>query len=269
MRIEVEGAGPLVVKLAGVAGGVGLYREECDAARAAGFRVAAADLAGDRGDDPAPQTLNWDFLAAEVARVIDAAGGGPAIVWGTSFGTLVALAAAARWPGRVGGLLLCHPPDRSAIRPSMERLFRWVERRDASDRMRRLILSGAFAYLGGWEALHPGLLARSPRLIRAGALTRTPSSTVREKLHLLWTESPGLPAPGLWTRTSIVAGAWDRVAPPEGARRLAARMTGSTLRVMPRTGHGTAWTHARSYNAVCVQELRRIATLFTSAAAGG
>lgn len=267
MRIEVEGAGPLVVKLAGVAGGVGLYREECDAARAAGFRVAAVDLAGDRADDPAPQALTWDSLAAEVARAVDAAGGGPAVLWGTSFGTLIALAAAARWPGKVGGLLLCHPPDPAATLPSMEKLFRWVERRNAADRTRRVILSGAFAYLGGWEALHPGLAARAPRLIRAGARTRTPSSTVREKLRLLWSESPGLPAPGLWPRTSIVAGAWDRVAPPEGARRLSARMTGSTLHVMPRTGHGTAWTHARSYNAVCVQELRRIAGLLTSAGA--
>ncbi|HEX6851182.1 MAG TPA: alpha/beta hydrolase [Candidatus Polarisedimenticolaceae bacterium] len=267
MRIEVEGAGPLVVKLAGVAGGVGLYREECDAARAAGFRVAAVDLAGDRADDPAPQPLTWDFLALETARAIDAAGGGPAIVWGTSFGTLVALATAARWPGRVCGLLLCHPPERTAIRPSLERLFRWVERRDASDFTRRLLLSGAFVYLGGWEAGYPGLPARAPGLLRAGARARTPSKTVREKLHLLWTESPGIPAPGLWPRTSIVAGAWDRVAPPDGARRLASRLTGSTLHVMPRTGHGTAWTHARSYNALCVQQLGRIAESVTSAGA--
>jgi pimeloyl-ACP methyl ester carboxylesterase len=266
MRFEVGGEGPLVVKLAGVAGGVALYREECDAARAAGFRVAAADLSGDRADDPAPQVLTWDFLAAEVARSVDAVGGGPAILWGTSFGTLVALAAAARWPGRVRGLLLCHPPERTAIRPSLERLFRWVERRDASDLTRRVLVSGAFAYLGGWEAVYPGLPARAPRLLRAGARARTPSTTVREKLHLLWSESPGLPAPGLWPKTSIVAGAWDRVAPPDGAKRLAARMTGAALHVMPRTGHGTAWTHARSYNALCVQELRRIAGNLTPSA---
>ena len=259
MRFEVEGTGPLVVKLAGVAGGVALYREECDAARAAGFRVAAADLAGDRADDPATGDLTWDSLAADAARVIDAAGGGPAIVWGTSFGTLVALASAARWPGKVSGLLLCHPPERSALRPSMERLFRWAERRQAPELQRRLLLSLAFVWLGGWEAAHPGLLARVPRLVRVNATTGTPSSTVRQKLRLLWSESPGLPAPGLWPRTSIVAGAWDRVTPPDGARRLAARMTGAALHVMPRTGHGTSWTHARSYNAVCVQELRRIA----------
>jgi pimeloyl-ACP methyl ester carboxylesterase len=267
MRFDVDGAGPLVVKLAGIAGGVELYREECDAARAAGFRVAAADLAGDRADDPAPHDLTWDSLAAEVCRVIDAVGGGPAIVWGTSFGTLIALAAAARWPGRVSGLLLCHPPEPTAIRSSLSKLFRWAEDRDAPDLVRRLSVSAAFALLGGWESVFPGLPARAARLLRASARTATPSRTVRQKLRLLWSESPGLPAPGLWPRTSIVAGAWDRVAPADGARRLAARMTGSTLLVMPRTGHGTSWTHARSYNAVCVQELRRISAIVTSAGA--
>lgn len=264
MRSEVDGTGPLVVKLAGVAGGVGIYREACDAVRAAGFRVAAADLAGDRADDPAPLAIAWDFLAREAARAIDAAGDDRAILWGTSFGALVALATASRWPGKVSGLLLCHPPDRAALRPAMERALHAIERRRAPDLVQRVLVTSVLAGLCGWEALRPGMLRRVPALLRATGSARTPMSTVRGKLCLLASESPGLPAPGLWPKTSIVAGAWDRVAPPDGARRLANRMTGSTLHVMSRTGHGTAWTHARSYHAVCVRELRRVSGTISS-----
>jgi hypothetical protein len=41
VRLSVGGTGPLVVKLAGIAGGTGLYREEMRAVASSGFAVAA------------------------------------------------------------------------------------------------------------------------------------------------------------------------------------------------------------------------------------
>ena len=110
MRLRVAGVGPPVVKLAGAAGGVGLYREEVDRARTAGFRVAELDLTGDRRDDPAPGPVTWDSLAGEVVQALDDMESTRAVLWGTSFGALVGLATAARRPERVRGLLLCAPP---------------------------------------------------------------------------------------------------------------------------------------------------------------
>jgi pimeloyl-ACP methyl ester carboxylesterase len=43
-------------------------------------------------------------------KAIDSLSAPRAVLWGTSFGSLVALATAARHPERVSGLLLSHPP---------------------------------------------------------------------------------------------------------------------------------------------------------------
>lgn len=256
MRLTTIGDGPLVVKLAGLAGGVGLFREECEAAARAGFRVALADTGGDRRDDPAPGPIGWDFLAAETEHAVEAAGGPPAILWGTSYGTLVALAAAARYPALASGLLLCHPPDPAELPRSFRRIRAWASTR--SNRVRRATTMLGFGLLTGWEIVYPGLARRLPGLWRANREASTPAGTVREKVDLLWSESPGLPAPGMWGRTSIVAGERDRIAPLGGAKRLASRMTGSRLVVIPRAGHTAAWTHTERYHAICVEELRRL-----------
>src|SRR5262249_23200836 len=69
MRVRwVGGGGPLVVKLAGLAGGVGLLQAQAERVAREGFRVALLDTGGDRADDPAPGPIGWDFLAGEVVR---------------------------------------------------------------------------------------------------------------------------------------------------------------------------------------------------------
>ena len=74
MKLTVHGTdGPLVVKLAGMAGGIRLYDEEIAAAVAAGFRVAALDVSGDRLDDPPNRQLDWGLYADEVQEAIDRA----------------------------------------------------------------------------------------------------------------------------------------------------------------------------------------------------
>lgn len=263
MRWAESGSGRLVVKLAGIAGGVGLYREECDAAASAGFRVARVDTAGDRADDPAPGPLTWDGLAAEVRRALDALSDGPAILWGTSFGSLVAIATAARHPGRVAGLLLAVPPEPSAQPHWFPQALDWAESTSNPDRAVRALLPLSFVAFAGWEMVHPGLLARAPALARANVEAATPSRTVRDKLGLLWRDAPGLPPPGLWSRTSLIAGRRDRIAPHAGARKLATRMTGSRLITLEGAGHGLAWTHAAAYNAAAIAELRHIADATT------
>jgi pimeloyl-ACP methyl ester carboxylesterase len=141
MRVSTRGEGPVVVKIAGVAGGVGLYEEEMEAAARAGFRVAALDTTGDRRDDPMTAPLTWDVLGDEVAAAIERTGSGRAILWGTSYGCLVALAAAARHPDRVAGLLLCHPPDPRRSPGLYRRLEAWAKRRANPTRAMRLLFS--------------------------------------------------------------------------------------------------------------------------------
>ncbi len=258
MRLSVGGEGPTVVKLAGTAGGTGLYHEEMTAAVVAGFRVAALDTTGDRADDPAPAALTWDAFADDVARGLDALGAARAILWGTSFGALVALAAASRHPGRVSGLVLCHPPMPRVVPRFQSALIRWASaRRDPASAMRTLFVVG-FNLLAAWEVAYPTTLARLPSLIRASRDARTPASTFLAKLRLLLDEHPGLPPVGARIPAAILAGAWDTVTPLAGARRLAASLPGARVSVLRFSGHAGAYSRPRTYAAQAVAALRHV-----------
>jgi pimeloyl-ACP methyl ester carboxylesterase len=260
MKLTVHGDdGPLVVKLAGIAGGIRLYDEEIAAAVAAGFRVAALDISGDRRDDPTPGPLGWELYAEEVEEVIDRAFTARAVVWGTSFGCLVALAAAARYPERVSGMLLSHPPD-PLWRPRLHRaLLTWAERRADPDLVARVMFSMAFLGLTSWEGLAPALWVRLPALVRAALEAATPHATVRRKLELLFRNEPGLPPPGAAIPVEIISGAWDLVAPLAGARRLASRIPGARIHVIGYSGHAGAYTRPRAHLDLALEALRRLA----------
>jgi pimeloyl-ACP methyl ester carboxylesterase len=252
-------AGPLVVKLAGIAGGIRLYDEEIEAAVAAGLRVAALDVSGDRQDDPPTRLVDWDLYADEVAEAITRAGADRAVVWGTSFGCLIALAAAARHPERIGGLLLSHPPDprwRSRLHVA---LLDWAERRVNPDLAARVMFAAAFVGLTSWEALSPPLWLRLPSLLRASIEAATPPATVRRKLDLLFRDDCGLPPHGAAIPVEIIAGAWDLVAPIPGARRVASYLPGTRMHVMGFSGHAGAYTRPRTYLAITIEALKRLA----------
>lgn len=257
MRIRAHGEGPLVLKLAGVAGGTGLYREEMEAATLSGFRVGALDVAGDRRDDPLPSRPTWRFYADEVARGLDVLGAERALLWGTSFGGLVALAAAARHPDRVSGLLLAHPPEPLRLPAIHRALIRWVVSDGRSDLTARIVFSLGFYALMGWEAIFPPLVLRVPGLLRVALEAATPTTTLRLKLRMLLREEPGLPPAGRMPVT-ILSGAWDTVAPLSGARHLAARIPGARLRIMRVSGHSGAYARPRAYARVSVEELRSL-----------
>jgi pimeloyl-ACP methyl ester carboxylesterase len=251
-------AGPVVVKLAGIAGGIRLYDEEIAKAVAAGYRVVAADISGDRWDDLAGRRIDWDLYAAEVAEAIERASAERAIVWGTSFGCLIALAAAARHPDRIRGLLLCHPPD-PLRRPRLHRaLLALTERGPSPDLVARVIFSAAFVGMTSWEAISPQLWVRLPALLRASVEAATPPATVRRKLELLFREDPGLPKAEASIPVEIISGAWDLVAPLSGARRLVTRMPGARLQVLKMAGHSGAYSQPKAHREAVLAALKRL-----------
>ena len=260
MKIRVHGQdGPLVVKLAGIAGGTHLYDEEIAEACAGGFRVVALDISGDRSDDPGEGPLGWDLYAAEVQEAIDRCLEPRAILWGTSFGCLVALAAASRYPERVSGLVLAHPPD-PLWRPRLHlALLDWVLRAPAPDLAARLVFSACFLGLTAWEGLSPALWVRLPSLARAALEAATPKATVRRKLELVFRDQPGLPPPDRAIPVEIVAGAWDLVAPLAGARRLASRIPGARVHALRYAGHAAAYAQPHAHFNAVLAALKRMA----------
>jgi 3-oxoadipate enol-lactonase len=260
MQMTVHGTdGPLVVKLAGIAGGIRLYDEEIAAVVAAGFRVAALDISGDRRDDPPSQPLDWDVYAHEVREAIDRAAASRAVIWGTSFGCLIALGTASRYPERVSGLLLSHPPD-PLRRPRFHRaLLSWTERRRNPDLLARVMFTSAFVGLTSWEGIAPALWVRMPALLRASLTAATPPATVKRKLELLFRDDPGLPPEGAGLPVEMIVGKWDLVAPLAGARRLASRIPGATIHVMGYSGHAGAYTRPHDYLTITIAALKRLA----------
>lgn len=257
MNLNLHGdRGPWIVKVGGLAGGIRMYDEEVAATVAAGFRVAALDTTGDRRDDPLEGPLTWDRLAGEVEAAIDRTGADRAIVWGTSFGCLVALAAAARKPARVCGLLLSHPPDPRRQPAIYPKLLRWTERRPHPELTARVLFSLGFMTMTAWEGVAPPIWPRLPGLLRASLEAATPATTVYGKLRLLLTGDPGLPGGPI--PVEIIAGAWDAVAPLGGARSLAARIPGARVTVMGYSGHGGAYARPRTYHRVVAACLARM-----------
>jgi len=255
MKLTVRGmTGPVVVKLSGIAGGTGLYREEMEAAAASGFRVVALDSSGDRWDDPAPGPLTWDGFAAEVEAAIASTGEGRAILWGTSFGCLLALAAAVRHPERVRGLLLCHPPDPLYRPRRYVRLLEWAEGRARPDLVARLLFSAGFLSLTSWEGLAPKLWVRVPSLLSASVEAATPAATVRRKLDLLFRDDPGVPS----VPVEIIAGSWDLVAPLAGARCVARRCSSARITVIGFSGHAGAYSRPLAYRRAFLGALSRL-----------
>ncbi len=258
MRLHTEGSGPLVIKIAGLAAGVGLYHEEIALARRSGFRVGALDTAGDRSDDPAPGSLGWDGLADEVIRALDRLEAPRAILWGTSFGSLVGLAVAARHPQRVRGLLLCSPPE-PGWRPGFYlRVYRWASSRTRPSAVSATWFSLGFIALNAWEFVNPFALARLPALARAALDARTPARTKHEKIGLLLQDHPGLPGPQPKIPCSILSGTWDMVTSPGASQRLADLLPGARLRRIPFAGHSSAYSHPKTYGRWVIEELRRL-----------
>jgi pimeloyl-ACP methyl ester carboxylesterase len=257
--VRTEGSGPPVVKVAGLAGGVELYAEEIALARAAGFRVAALDTSGDRRDDPAPARLSWELLAGEVVQAIDRLGVERAVIWGTSFGCLICLAAAARRPERVSGLLLNCPPRPAWRSPLYLSMLGWASRRREPDLWTAGLFQAGFLALNAWEFANVAALARLGHLSRSSAEAGTPMRTIREKLELLFGEHPGSPPAGAPPiPATIIHGAGDMITLPGAARAVAALLPGCRERRLLWGGHACAYSRPGTHGRWVVEELERL-----------
>jgi pimeloyl-ACP methyl ester carboxylesterase len=116
---EVTGDGPLVVCVPGMGDLRQAYRHTVPALVAAGLRVATFDLRGHGDSDDTFTRYDDEAAAGDLLALIDALGGGPALVLGNSMGAGAAAIAAARVPERVAGLALLGPFVRN---PDVNRL---------------------------------------------------------------------------------------------------------------------------------------------------
>ena len=148
------------------------------AALQGGFRVIALDLPGHGA--LRDRRFDWDEAVEEIARVIDEAAGGRAVVCGLSLGGYLAIDLAARYPERVAGLVIsgasAEPSGRVfpvAIRwlarvmdrtsaPRLDRFNRTWFRQRYPPATANAILAGGFGYEAGAAALYE-LIGRDAR----------------------------------------------------------------------------------------------------------
>ncbi|HEY3354784.1 MAG TPA: alpha/beta fold hydrolase [Polyangia bacterium] len=117
LHVVTEGQGPLVLLLHGFPEFWFSWRHQMGALAAAGFRAAAPDLRGyGRSEKPrGVGAYRLEALAADVAGLIRALGGGPATVVGHDWGGAVAWHAAARYPALVERLVVMNGPAQGAM----------------------------------------------------------------------------------------------------------------------------------------------------------
>jgi pimeloyl-ACP methyl ester carboxylesterase len=193
--------------------------------------VLALDLPGHGRSGGAPAERIED-LADWVIRVLDARGVAHAAIAGHSMGALVALAAAARHPARVRGIVLLGAAQAMPVHPDLLGAAR------AGDPAAvEFVLSWGFgrrAQLGG--ARVPGLwmLGGGARLLsQPGAAAALGADLAACAAYTSGPEH----AARVSCRALVVAGAQDRMAPPKGALALAAAIAGARYVEIAECGH--------------------------------
>lgn len=123
LAVEVRGEGPLVVCSPGMGDFRDAFGPLAGHLSANGFRVASVDLRG-HGDSTAEFASYGDEATADdLLAVVDAFGGGPAVLTGASMSAAAAVIAAGRQPGKVNGLVLLGPYLRNGGGKTMRRLL--------------------------------------------------------------------------------------------------------------------------------------------------
>jgi len=238
LHYEVAGdAGPALILLHGGPGADHTLFKPEFSVLADVARVVYLDQRGSgESDVGSPQTWTWPQWADDVVAFCAALDIEAPILVGVSSGGLVALTCAARYPDRVGGLVLDSP---LGVPNSLEAVLEVFERRGgpAARNAARRYLTGDTSdeARAAWaEHCLPlyGSPSPKPRRVNEDVLThfRTGGCGSADTTELL---------PQIICPTLVLAGEEDPLCPAGAARRLAAAITAPvTLDVVPGIGHG-------------------------------
>lgn len=235
-------AGPVVVLLHGLGASGQSWRLVAEQL-APQARILCPDLLGfGRSPWPAAGYTLDDHLAA-LARFLDlhVAPSQPVLLAGHSTGAVLALAWAARSPMRFRGLVLISLPiftTPAVARQAIAHISPLAWATVARPRLGRLICTAMCHTRPVWSALLPLLTPHTPADIARDAVLHTwpsYSQTLRNVLIAQHVDEDAARVAAAGMPVRLLHGTADRAAPPEAARRLAARWHWPLQRLAGRT----------------------------------
>ena len=216
-------------------------------------RVIAPDLRGHGRSDAPPGPYSVDRHADDLAALLDILGVGRAVVAGLSMGGYVAFALWRRHGPRVAGLALLDTraePDTPPGRANRDAGMALVRERGAAaiaDDMLPKILAPASLRDAALAARVHAMMADQSPLGIIGAL-----AALRDRPDSVPTLAT------IAVPTMIAAGEEDRLTPPDDARRMAARIPGAHVAIIPGAGHLSPLENPGAVNAALVGLLHRV-----------
>lgn len=122
LAVEVQGEGPLVICSPGMGDTRDAFTPFATHLAACGYRVACLDLRGHGESTTRFKCYGDEATADDLLTVIDALGGGQAVLAGASMSAAAAVIAAGRSPDKVSGLVLIAP----FLRNGSGKMMRWI-----------------------------------------------------------------------------------------------------------------------------------------------
>lgn len=245
IAVRIAGQGPLVVCLPGL----GRDASDLDPFAALlvedGFRVALPQPRGMPGSSGPLENITLHDLAADVAAVIEALGGGPALLVGHAFGNRVARTLAADRGALVRLVVLLGSSGAVQPAPEIAEAIRLAQAPDTPPDLRRQAVQ--MAWFAPGANIEPWMSGWSQPVMKAflAAAAATP-------LDDFWTAGS---APLL-----IVQGLADFSAPPENGRMLAHQVGDRAMLIeMPGIGHALPVEDAPRVAAMVLPVLHRFA----------
>lgn len=245
MRYEVYGAGPPLLLVNGLGSDLTewLYQIPVFSAR---FRVIAFDNRGAGESETPPGPYTTELMADDAAALLDGLGIERAHLLGVSLGGMIAQQIALRHPGKVDRLVLaCTAPGGAlSVRPSPEALAAFT--RDPSGdlemQVRRTI---PYLYTERFRRERPEEIEAFVR--RRLAAPADPAGAAAQLAAAIGHDA-GERLARIAAQTLVIAGTADRLVPPENSSRIAERIPGSRLRLLPGAPHRLFAENAEVFN---------------------
>lgn len=233
-----RGDGPPLLLIMGMAGHVGLWREDFLDALAESFDVVAFDHRGIGESTDVPGAFSIAELAADTAALLDAVGWERAHVFGISMGGMIAQELVLNHPDRVERLVLgctyCGGPRTNPMAPGPMRMVTAMN----SGNIELALRAGFEANLSpAWTADE----AHWAEFQQIALSEQVPVQVVMRQAQACFVHDTSTRLPTVTAPTMVIAGSSDEMVLPANNEVIASLIPNATMHSLPEVGHLFWW----------------------------